>query len=157
MAGSGRAFESIKVGDRHTTGSVTVTAAEVETYCRRYDPQPQHLDETAADASLLGGLSTSGWHTASLTMHLLATSGLMGGDPIIGVRAQEMRWPRPVRPGDELHAECEVVEARRSNSGKQLGYVTWKIDTKNQRGETVMEMITTLVVPTEDSASEGEG
>lgn len=141
-------FEDIRAGDRHTTGEVAVTAEEVDAYCRRYDPQAHHLDADVAATSLLGGMATSGWHTASLTMHLLVTSRLMGGAPIIGVGAREMRWPRPTRAGDVLHVECTVLETKASSSGKPLGLVTWRVDTINQHGQTVMEMTTTLVMPT---------
>ena len=90
---------------RHSeSGSITVSADEIKAFAAQFDPQPFHLDEKAAAATFFGGLVASGWHTAALTMRLIVDSELKIAGGSIGAGAEELRWPRPVRPGDTLHA-----------------------------------------------------
>jgi acyl dehydratase len=134
-------------------GQRTVTAAseplsteDIKAFAARFDPQPFHLDEAAAEATLFGGLAASGWHTAALTMRLLVTSGpaLAGG--FLGAGG-EVNWPRPTRPGDVLHVESEVLEVTPSRSRPDRGIATIRSETKNQRGEVVQVLVAKLVVP----------
>ena len=99
-----------------------VEKERIKTFAAEFDPQPFHLDEEAARASILGGLAASGWHTAALTMRLLVESDLKPAGGIVGVGFDELRWPRPVRPGDELRVESEdsrgaAVASRAPNKG----------------------------------------
>lgn len=142
-----RAFEDFAVGDRMTTGSLTVSAEDIDEFCRNFDPQPHHLDPVVADASLLGGVAASGWHTAALTMRLIVDGRILGGSPIIGVGVQNLRWPKPLRPGDRLRAEVEVLKTTPSRSGAPRGTLLLNIKTIDQTNEIVIEMDTTVVLP----------
>jgi acyl dehydratase len=86
----------------------------IKTFAAEFDPQPFHLNEQAASSSIFGGLAASGWHTAAATMRLLVESDLKPAGGIVGASFDEFRWPRPVRPGDELRVESEVLEVRPS-------------------------------------------
>jgi len=127
--------------------TIGVDEAAIKAYAGQFDPQPFHLDDTAARNTIFGGLAASGWHTAALTMKLLVTDGppLAGG--IIGASADELRWPKPVRPGDRLRIECEVLDVRPSRSRPQQGLVKMKTTTLNQNGEPVQILVANLVVP----------
>ncbi len=135
------------MGRRFTTGSVAVDAAAIRAFAAEYDPQPFHLDDAAARASLFGRLVASGWHTMALTMRLLVEGGLRPAWGLIGLGADELRWPRPVEPGDVLQVEWEVIEARPSSSKSDRGIARFRVTTRNQRGEVVLTLITTVLVP----------
>src|ERR1700734_1880357 len=138
-------LEDLQVGQRFTTASHVMNVAEITAFAAQFDPQPFHLSEEAARSSLFGGLAASGWHTAAVTMQLLVTTGprLAGG--VIGASG-EGKWPQPTRPGDTLHVESEVLAVRPSRSRPQRGIVTMCSATRNQRGEVVQLLTTTLVV-----------
>ncbi len=121
-------------------------AAAIKAFATQFDPQPFHLDEGAAGASFFGGLAASGWHTAALTMRLLVESGFRPAGGIIGSRADELKWPRPVRPGDELRVEAEVLEVRRSSSRPGQGFVKCRTTTLNQNDEPVQVLVMNLLV-----------
>jgi acyl dehydratase len=139
-------LEDFAVGQVFRHGSLTVTAADIKAYAAQYDPQPFHLDEVAAKASLFGGLAASGWHTVSLTMRLLVDGGAPIAGGIIGAGTDELRWPRPVRPGDRLRIESEVLEIVPSKTRPQ-GRMKMRTTTFNQNDEPVMVMVANLVVP----------
>ncbi|MEQ9813879.1 MAG: MaoC/PaaZ C-terminal domain-containing protein [Azospirillaceae bacterium] len=143
-----RYFEDIAAGDRVTTGEIAVSAGDIETYCRQFDPQPHHLDPAAAAETVLKEIVASGWHTTSITMKLLVEGEALGGAPIIGMGARELKWPRAVRPGDRLHVVAEVIETRASSGGRPFGTVTLQVRTLNQEGAPVLEMVTSLIMPT---------
>ncbi len=139
-------LEDLHPGRRFTAGPITVTEAEILDYARRYDPQPFHLDHAAAAAHpIFGGLSASGWHTASLTMSLVvqALAGLPWG--IVGAGG-DLQWPRPVRPGDHLSLETEVLEVAPSRSRPDRGTALMRNRTLNQDGEEVMVFTPRIVV-----------
>jgi len=129
-----------------------VDEAAIKTFARQYDPQPFHLDDAAARATMFGGLAASGWHTMALTMRLLVDDGppLAGG--IIGGGVDELRWPKPVRPGDRLRIESEVVEVRPSRSRPDQGLVKMKTTTLNQNDEPVLVFVANLIVPRKSAA-----
>jgi len=124
-----------------------VDAERIKGFAAEFDPQPFHLDEDAAKGSLFGGLAASGWHTAAMTMRLLVDSDLKPAGGIIGGGFDEFRWPRPVRAGDELRIECEVLEVRPSKSRPEQGLIKVKMTTLNQDGEAVQVLIANLIVP----------
>jgi len=138
-------LDDLAVGRRFTSGTATLDAAQIKDFAGRFDPQPFHLDETAAEASLFAGLAASGWHTAALTMRLIVESMPLAGG-VIGAGV-EVAWPRPTRPGDVLTVESEVVEVKPSRSRPDRGMVTVRSETRNQRGEVVQAMTAKLVVP----------
>lgn len=140
-------FEDLVIGQIYRTNALTVDADAIKAFATSFDPQPFHLDEAQAANTFFGGLAASGWHTAALTMRLLATEGppLAGG--IVGVGLDELRWPRPVRPGDRLHLESEVLEMRQSRSRPEQGLVKMRTRTLNQNDEPVQIIVANLVVP----------
>jgi len=119
----------------------------IKSFAAEFDPQSFHLDDEAARRSLFGGLAASGWHTAALTMRLLVESELKPAGGIVGAGFDEFRWPRPVRPGDELYVEAEVLEVRPSKSRPDQGVIKVRTTTKNQRGEAVQISVGNLIVP----------
>lgn len=149
---SERFFEDFSVGDRFRSADYSVTESEMVDYARRYDPQPFHTDPAAATRSFFGGLVASGWYTAAITMRLIAQSEIRIAGGMIGMGVEQLRWPRPVRPGDILHVEAEVLEVRPSRSHADRGIVRVRNTTLSQRGETVQTMETALFVPRRRSA-----
>jgi acyl dehydratase len=134
-------FEDFRPGDVTDTGSVTVTREEILAFARQFDPQPFHVDEEAARRSPYGGLIASGWHTASLCMRLIVA--LLGSDSgsLGSPGVDELRWLKPVRPGDELSVHVEVLDAIPSRSKPDRGLVKLRYVMRNQNGEDVMTMI----------------
>jgi acyl dehydratase len=142
-----RYLEDLAVGDVHPTGSVEVTEAEAVAFASRYDPQPMHTRPDAAKAGVFGGLIASGWHTAAMVMRLIVDARPLGETPVLGLGVDELRWPKPVRPGDIIQAETEVVSITPSQSKPDYGVVRLKVTARNQLGETVFTMIPKLWVP----------
>ncbi len=141
-------LEDLSPGQRYGSDRrLTVSAADVSAFAAQFDPQPFHLDEAAARNSVFGGLAASGWHTAALTMRLLVESDFRPAGGIVGAGMDELRWPRPVRPGDELRVETEVLEVRPSRSRPEQGMVKARTTTLNGRGEPVQVLVANLVVP----------
>ncbi|HEV2909435.1 MAG TPA: MaoC family dehydratase [Candidatus Eremiobacteraceae bacterium] len=142
-----RYLEDFEIGQVHEAGSALIERDEIVEFARRYDPQPFHLDDAAADASILKGLTASGWFTAALTMRLTVNSGVMAAIGIIGVGVDELRWPRPVRPGDTLRVTLEVVDVKPSERGQPRGIVSVRLTTRNQNDELVLSEVARLIVP----------
>ena len=134
------------VGQRFASATYTVDAAEIQRFAAAYDPQPFHMDETAARETLFGGLVASGWHTAGMMMRLIVGGGLPIAGGIIG-SGGELLWTKPVRPGDTLHVESEVLEITPSRSKPDRGMVVVRCVTLNQHGEMVQSFTPKLVVP----------
>jgi acyl dehydratase len=139
-------LDDLHVGQRFASSSHALDAAQIKDFARAFDPQPFHLDETAAQSTLFGGLAASGWHTAAVTMRLLVQSGLPLAGGIIGAGG-ELNWPKPARPGDTLSVVSEIVEITPSRSRPDRGSVRVRSETRNQRGEVVQTMVARLVVP----------
>lgn len=125
---------------------IRIEAERSKAFAAEFDPQPFHLDEAAARASIFQSLAASGWHTAAVTMRLLVDSDLKPAGGIVGAGFDELRWPRPVRPGDELHVESEVLDMRPSKSRPQQGLIKVRTTTLNQDGEAVQISVGNLVV-----------
>jgi acyl dehydratase len=139
-------LEDLHVGQRFTSGSHVLDAAQIKRFAREYDPQPFHLDDEAAKATLFGGLSGSGWHTAAVTMRLLVDGGLPIAGGIIG-SGGELNWLKPTRPGDTLTVVSEILEIVPSRSRPDRGSVRVRSETRNQHGEVVQTFAPRLVVP----------
>jgi acyl dehydratase len=133
-------------GQKFVSSALRLDTAAIKAFASQFDPQPFHLDECAARDSFFGGLAASGWHTAALSMRLLVESGFRPAGGIIGSRADELSWPRPVRPGDELRVEAEVLEVRRSKSRPGQGFIKCRTTTLNQNGEAVQVLVMNLLV-----------
>ena len=139
-------FEDFRVGDRFRTGAYTLGREEVLSFARVYDPQPFHLDDDAAEASVFGGLAASGWHTAAITIRLLVLGEPKIAGGIVGRVIEQLEWPRPVRPGDTLRVDSEVLDARPSRS-RPGGKVRMLSRTLNQDDAVVQAMTALLLVP----------
>ena len=143
---SGHYLEDFAVGQTFGSGRLRIDKEQIFAFAAEFDPQPFHLDEAAARDSIFGGLAASGWHTAAVTMRLLVDTELKPAGGIIGAGLDECRWPRPVRPGDELRVECEVIEVRPSKSRPEQGLIKLRTTTLNQDGEAVLVHVLNLVV-----------
>ncbi len=126
---------------------IRVETEDIKRFAAAYDPQPFHLDEEAAESTVFAGLAASGWHTAAISMRLIVDSGIHIPGGIMGLGLEELHWPRPVRAGDELRVELEVLNVRESRSRANQGLVKMKNTTFNQRDEVVQVSVSTLLVP----------
>jgi acyl dehydratase len=140
-------FEDLAVGQTFGTDTVTVEPEMIKSFAAEFDPQPFHMDEEAARGGFFGGLVASGWHTAALSMGLLVGGELKIVGGLIGMGAEELRWPRPVRPGDVLRVESEVLGLRASRSQPDRGIVRVRNTTLNQDGQAVMVLVVNMIVP----------
>ena len=148
-----RYLEDFVTGQKFSYGTLRVEEERIKRFAAEFDPQPFHLDDSAARASLFGGLAASGWHTAAMTMRLLVESDVKPAGGIVGAGFDEFRWPRPVRPGDELRIEAEVLEVRASKSRPEQGLVKLRTTTLNQNNEPVQVSVGNLVVPRRPGAT----
>lgn len=140
-------LDDLKQGQRFIgTTRIRIQEDQIKTFATEFDPQPFHLDESAAHTSIFQGLAASGWHTAAVTMRLLVDSEFQPAGGIVGAGFDELCWPRPVRPGDELRVESEVLEVRLSKSRPEQGLVKVRTTTLNQDGEVVQTSVGNLVV-----------
>ena len=141
-------FEEFSVGQRFPgSGRYVVDASGIKSFAAAYDPEPFHLDEAAGAMNpVLRGLTASGWHTASITMRLIVESELQPAGGIIGLGVDEIRWLRPVRVGDELRVETEVLDLRPSESRPTQGIVKVRTTTLNQTNEPVQILVSNLLV-----------
>lgn len=142
-------LEDLSVGDMFVSGEHRVCSEDIKRFAVAFDPQPFHLDEAAAARSFFAGLAASGWHTAAMTMRLLVDSLPIAGG-LVGARIDELRWPKPVRPGDILRLETEVLELRPSGSRPERGFAKIKTVTFDQHGEPVQVLVSNLVLKRRD-------
>lgn len=141
-------LEDLAPGQRFGGSSrIRIEADRAKAFASEFDPQPFHLDEDAAGTSIFRGLAASGWHTAAVTMRLLVDSEFKPAGGIVGAGFDELRWPLPVRPGDELRVESEVLDVRPSKSRPEQGLVKLRTNTLNQNQEIVQISVGNLVVP----------
>lgn len=140
-----RFFEDLKKGDRFKSGTYKVSAEQLVSFAREFDPQPFHLDAVVADQTIFKGLIASGWHTAAITMRLFVQT-LNFAEGAIGLGVDELRWPNAVRPDDVLQVETEIVDLRESRSKPSHGIVRLRNVTTNQRGEVVQTMAASALV-----------
>ena len=130
-------FDDMQVGQKIISRNYEMTEDRIKAFAAEFDPQPFHLDEAAAQASVFQGLAASGWHTAAVAMRLIVTEGgLNFAAGAVGLGG-EIEWPRPTRPGDILHVESEIVELIPSRSKPNQGIVRVRNTTLNQKGEPV--------------------
>lgn len=139
-------LDDLAPGQTYGSGETTVTEADIVRFAKEFDPQPFHLDAERARATFFGGLAASGWHTAALTMRLLVDSEMRLAGGIIGAGMDELRWPKPLRPGDTIRLESEVIEVRPSRSRPSQGLAKVRTTTLNQHGEAVQVLVANLLV-----------
>ncbi|HEX6603698.1 MAG TPA: MaoC family dehydratase [Sphingomicrobium sp.] len=129
-------LEDLSVGQRFISAPRRIEAEEIKAFAAEYDPQPFHLYEDAAERSIFGGLTASGWHTMAITMRLLVESVPLA-DGLIGA-STEVSWPKPTRPGMALQVFSEITDIRPSRSKPGMAIVTLRSETRDQLGETVL-------------------
>ena len=147
MQTEGRYLEDFEVGQTFRSGRLRIDKDRIKSFAAEFDPQPFHLDEDTARETIFGGLAASGWHTAAITMRLLVESDLKPAGGIVGAGFDEFRWPLPVRPGDELQVESEILNVHPSRSRPEQGVIKVRTTTLNQNNEAVQVAIANLVVP----------
>jgi acyl dehydratase len=136
----GRCYEDYAKGQVVRAPGFSVTEDAIIDWALKYDPQPIHMDRLAAEKSIYGGLIASGWQTAAICFRLLLQAGLLGEESLGSPGIDELRWLLPVRPGDTIYPEAEVLDMRVSASKPDRGLLTVAYRVKNQRGETVLTM-----------------
>jgi acyl dehydratase len=144
---SERYLEDFAAGQTFGSGQLSIDKERARAFAAEFDPQPFHLDEEAARHTIRGGLAASGSHTAAVTMRLLVESELKPAGGIVGAGFDEFCWPRPVRPGDTLRIESEVLEVRPSKSRPEHGLIKVRTTTLNQDGKPVQILVAHLIVP----------
>lgn len=139
-------FEDFTIGRTFAFGAYTVTKDEIFEFARAFDPQPHHLDEEAANAYMLKGLSASGWHVCAMTMRMFAEGIILKTANRGGVGCDEARWVKPVRPGDLLRLEVVVRAAKESPRHPGVGFVTFDCNVFNQREQVAMVSMTPIIL-----------
>jgi len=134
-----RYFEDYKVGATYVCGSFTLSEAEMVAFATQYDPQMMHVDRDLAASGPFGGIIASGWHTVARTMRLVVDN-FLPHDGLAAPGIDELRWPRPVRPGDILTLHATIQEARRSRGKPDRGLIHTHVQVLNQDGEVVLSM-----------------
>lgn len=142
-----RYLEDYRSGQVYRSGVARVDVERMKSFASEFDPQPFHLSEEGARGTVFTGLAASGWHTAAITMRLVVEGELNPAGGIVGLGFDEFRWPRPVRPGDQLTVHSEILEVRPSTSRPDRGLIKVRNTTTNQAGEAVQIAVGSLLVP----------
>ncbi|MAP68750.1 MAG: acyl dehydratase [Erythrobacteraceae bacterium] len=144
-------YEDLAIGQKQAFGRYEVTREEVIEFASKYDPQPFHLDDDAAAATHFGRLSASGWHTCAMTMAMLVENLKANRQAGLGSPGiDQLRWKKPVFPGDTLRCESVVIEKRRSGSRPEMGIFQSSLTVFNQNDEPVLEMVSNGLISTRD-------
>ena len=146
------AYEDFSEGATLDLGSKLVTAEEIVEFASEFDPQPMHLDEEAGKASILGGLSASGWHTCAMFMRMLCDAFMLDSTSQGAPGVDYVRWKRPVLAGDVLTGRLTILSKRLSRSKPDLGFVKWHSELFNQKGESVFEFENSCMFLTREAA-----
>lgn len=139
-------LDDFKVGQIYDSGVARVDADRMTSFAAEFDPQPFHLGDEGAVHTIFGSLAASGWYTAALTMKLLVDGDLKPAGGVVGMGFEEFRWPTPVRAGDELRVQSEILEVRPSKSRPDQGVIKVRTTTLNQKGEAVQISVGSLLV-----------
>lgn len=144
-------YEDLEIGARQSFGRYDVTREEVLEFARKYDPQPFHLDDEAAAKTHFGRLSASGWHTCAMAMAMMVENLKRNRQAGLGSPGMDnLRWAKPVFPGDTLRVESEVLEKRRSQSRREIGLFKSRSQIFNQHDEVVLEMVSNGMIAVRD-------
>jgi acyl dehydratase len=149
-------FEDFPPGHFGSFGPRRVSREEIVAFAAEFDPQPMHLDEEAAKRSMLGGLAGSGWHLCSIMMRMMFDFYIGRTASLGSPGVNELRWLAPLRPGDDLTLDVDVVEARVSQSRPETGIVTFKGVVKNAAGVVLCEMISPIIVSRREALASGK-
>jgi acyl dehydratase len=140
-------LEDLKVGQRQSFGSYEVTREEVIEFARKYDPQPFHLSDDAAAKTHFGRMAASGWHTCAMTMAMIVDNFKVTGQMGVGSPGvDELRWLKPVYPGDTLRVETEIVEVRPSRSKPDIGSARSQVTVHNQDDVPVLRFVSIVLI-----------
>ena len=146
-----RYLEDFAVGQTFGSRRLRVDKEQIKAFAAEFDPQPFHLDEEVARDTIFRGLAASGCHTAALTMRLLVESEFNPAGGIVATGVDELHWPLPVRPGDELQVKSEILGVRPSQSHRNRGVMKVRATTLNQNGQAVQIFVANLIVLRRDS------
>jgi acyl dehydratase len=138
-------FEDVQVGETQRFGRYEVTREEIIEYARQFDPQPFHVDEAAAKASTFGGLIASGWHTGAMLIRMINDHAIPGAATTGALGFDDLKWLKPVRPGDVLSVETRVIDKTESRSRPEIGVVKIESQVLDQRGEVKMSLISLVL------------
>jgi acyl dehydratase len=147
-----RYLDDLTVGESWEGAPFTITEDEIVAFAEQFDPQPMHIDRAAAAEGRFGGLIASGWHVASRVMREYVDAAYFGATPMLGLSIDDLRWLRPVRPGDTLTARREILAVTRSQSRPDRGTVKTKTWVRNQDGDLVMTFENLMQLPKDASA-----
>jgi acyl dehydratase len=139
-------FEDFAAGNVACYGPRTITREEILAFAAEFDPQPMHADEEAARATMLGGLVASGWHTCALAMRMMADGFVLASASMGSPGVDEVRWLRPVRPGDSLTVRSTVLETRPSGSRPGMGFIKFRHEMLNRSGDCVMTLVSSMMI-----------
>ncbi|MGH6882900.1 MaoC family dehydratase [Hypericibacter sp.] len=143
-----RYWDDVEVGERVRSAGFEFSREAIFAFARQYDPQPMHLSEEGAAKSFFGELIASGWQTACVTFRLMVDARPLGSTPLVGLEIKEMKFERPVRPGDQVYAEGEVLERRASKTRPERGVIVMRVVTMNQKDQPVMSQLWVAIMPT---------
>ena len=138
-------FDDVQVGETQRFGRYEVTREEIIEYARQFDPQPFHMDEAAAKASMFGGLIASGWHTGAMLIRMINDHAIPGAATTGALGFDDLKWLKPVRPGDVLSVETRVIDKTESRSRPEIGVVKIESQVLDQRGEVKMSLISLVL------------
>ncbi|HEY7228932.1 MAG TPA: MaoC family dehydratase [Pseudolabrys sp.] len=147
-------WEDFKLGTVTVYGPRLVTREEIIAFASEFDPQPMHLDETAAAATPLGGLAASGWHSCCLLMRIIADGFINGSHSMGAPGVDEVRWLKPLRPGTQVRVRATVLGTRASNSRPEIGFVNFLFEMIDDQDAVVTTLISPLMVRRRDTASQ---
>jgi acyl dehydratase len=150
---TGRYLEDYAVGQTYGSGVVRIDGERMRSFASEFDPQPFHLSDEGAKGTIFGSLAASGWYTAAITMKLLVEGDLKPAGGVVGLGFEEFRWSKPVRPGDELRVQSEILDVRPSKSRPGWGLIKVRNTTTNQAGEAVQVVVGNLMVPARNAAA----
>ncbi len=139
-------LDDFEVGQTYGSGIARVEADRLKSFAAEFDPQPFHLADEGAAGTIFGHLAASGWYTAAVTMKLLVDGDLKPAGGVVGLGFEELRWPKPVRAGDELRLQSEILDVRPSKSRPDQGVIKVRTTTSNQKGEAVQISLGSLLV-----------
>ena len=141
-----RTFEDFTPGLVIENGPRLVTREEIVAFAAEFDPQPMHLDEEAARASILGGLAASGWHTCCLMMRMACDGFVLNSSSMGAPGVDEVKWLKPLRPGTNITLQTTVLDTRASNSRPEMGFVKIRMDVLDDDREPVMTLTTSMIM-----------
>ena len=154
--GTRRFWSDVRPGDTFATEGITITRRDILEFAADFDPQPYHLDPDAAEASIFGGLCASGWHVTAVMMRLLTDEFLAQRIDLLGSSGvRSLRWKKPVFADDRLSSDIAVTGKTPSQSDDRYGYIECDVIVKNQRGEPVIHLSTSLMIGTGTEAADG--